>query len=155
MESDAATAGKDRPSHDGSSRTMIVPTIDHSPRLSTLLDDRRIVGICSDLLGKDFCYASGDGNYYSGDTGWQCVDVPRPCLLSLRLWQRGAGCLARVIDVCALLCAALTAATRTSDALPSRSLSTWIPWINIPAVSVCSPVATRTAHRGEQIRPCS
>ena len=73
VESDAATAGKDRPSHDGSSRTMIVPTIDHSPRLSTLLDDRRIVGICSDLLGEDFCYASGDGNYYSGDTGWQYV----------------------------------------------------------------------------------
>ena len=56
--------------HDGSQRTMIVPTIDHSERLCTLLDDRRILGIAGDILGADFNYASGDGNYYSGDTGW-------------------------------------------------------------------------------------
>ena len=56
--------------HDGSQRTMIVPTIDYSERLCTLLDDRRILGIAGDILGADFNYASGDGNYYSGDTGW-------------------------------------------------------------------------------------
>ena len=56
--------------HDGSRRTMIVPTIDHSERLCTLLDDARILGIAGDLLGDDFNYASGEGNYYSGDTGW-------------------------------------------------------------------------------------
>ena len=67
---DAATAGKERSEHDGSARTMIVPTIDHSARLSTLLDDDRIVGICDALLGEGFNYASGDGNFYSGDTGW-------------------------------------------------------------------------------------
>ena len=49
---------------------MIVPTIDHSQRLCTLLDDERILGIAGDILGADFNYASGDGNYYSGDTGW-------------------------------------------------------------------------------------
>ena len=47
-----------------------VPTIDHSARLSTLLDDDRIVGICDALLGEGFNYASGDGNFYSGETGW-------------------------------------------------------------------------------------
>ena len=52
--------------HDGSQRTMIVPTIDHSEKLCTLLDDSRVVGIASDILGDDFNYASGDGNYYSG-----------------------------------------------------------------------------------------
>ena len=56
--------------HDGSQRTMIVPTIDHSEKLCTLLDEPRVVGIASDILGDDFNYASGDGNYYSGDTGW-------------------------------------------------------------------------------------
>ena len=49
--------------HDGSQRTMIVPTIDYSERLCTLLDDRRILGIAGDILGADFNYASGDGNY--------------------------------------------------------------------------------------------
>ena len=49
--------------HDGSRRTMIVPTIDHSQRLCTLLDDARILGIAGDFLGDDFNYASGDGNY--------------------------------------------------------------------------------------------
>ena len=39
-------------------------------RLSTLLDDDRIVGICDALLGEGFNYASGDGNFYSGETGW-------------------------------------------------------------------------------------
>ena len=37
--------------HDGSHRTMIVPTIDHSEKLCTLLDDPRVVGIASDILG--------------------------------------------------------------------------------------------------------
>ena len=63
------TCGDDK-IHDESKRTMIVPTIDHSKRLCTLLDDTRIEGIASGILGDDFNYASGDGNYYSGDTDW-------------------------------------------------------------------------------------
>ena len=56
--------------HDGSKRTMFGGPIEHRERLCTLVDDERIVGICNGVLGKSFNYASGDGNYYSGDTGW-------------------------------------------------------------------------------------
>ena len=70
--------------HDGSKRTIIVPTIDHSARLSTLLDDSRILGIASEILGDDFNYGSGDGNYYSGDTGWH-PDGGYPELFAIKL----------------------------------------------------------------------
>ena len=70
--------------HDGSARTMIVPTIDHSSKLSTLLDDSRILGIASAILGDDFNYGSGDGNYYSGDTGWH-PDGGYPELFAIKL----------------------------------------------------------------------
>lgn len=56
--------------HDGSKRTMFGGPIEHRPRLCGLLDDDRILGILGGVLGEDFNYASGDGNYYSGDTGW-------------------------------------------------------------------------------------
>ena len=84
--------------HDGSTRTMIVPTIDHSERLSTLLDNDRVVGIASDILGEDFSYASGDGNYYSGDTGWH-ADGGYPELFAIKIayyldpLTRDTGCL--------------------------------------------------------------
>ncbi len=84
--------------HDGSRRTMIVPTIDHSERLCTLLDDERIVGIASGILGDDFSYASGDGNYYSGETGWH-PDGGYPELFAIKMAfyldpvTRDTGCL--------------------------------------------------------------
>lgn len=56
--------------HDGSKRTMLLAPCDRSERLCTLLDDPRITGIAGEILGDDFNYAIGDGNYYSGDTGW-------------------------------------------------------------------------------------
>ena len=56
--------------HDGTKRTMFGGPIEHRTRLCTLIDDERIVGICNGVLGANFNYASGDGNYYSGDTGW-------------------------------------------------------------------------------------
>jgi hypothetical protein len=56
--------------HDGSRRTMFGAPIERTEKLCTLLDDPRIVGILSSLIGHDFNYCSGDGNYYSGDTGW-------------------------------------------------------------------------------------
>jgi len=56
--------------HDGSSRSCIVPFIDQSVVLSSLLDDPRILAIASGLLGDDFNYMGSDGNYYVGDTGW-------------------------------------------------------------------------------------
>lgn len=56
--------------HDGSKRTMFGGPIEHLPELCALLDDPRIVGVAGGVLGEDFNYAGGDGNYYTGDTGW-------------------------------------------------------------------------------------
>jgi hypothetical protein len=56
--------------HDGQRRSCIVPFIDQHPRLCALLDDDRIHGILTGLLGDDFNYVGSDGNYYAGDTGW-------------------------------------------------------------------------------------
>ncbi|MBI4531566.1 MAG: phytanoyl-CoA dioxygenase family protein [Candidatus Latescibacteria bacterium] len=84
--------------HDGSKRTFMVPTIDYSEQLCRLLDDARIVGIASDLLGEDFNYGSGDGNYYSGDTGWH-PDGHYPDLFAIKMafyldpLSRETGCL--------------------------------------------------------------
>jgi hypothetical protein len=56
--------------HDGTARSCIVPFIDQSETLSSLLDDPRINGIATRLLGEDFNYMGSDGNYYVGDTRW-------------------------------------------------------------------------------------
>lgn len=56
--------------HDGSQRSCLVPFIDQSAKLSSLLDDPRILGIANSLMGDDFNYMGSDGNYYSGETGW-------------------------------------------------------------------------------------
>lgn len=56
--------------HEGKARSCIVPFIDQREALCSLLDDSRILGIASSLLGDDFNYMGSDGNYYAGDTGW-------------------------------------------------------------------------------------
>lgn len=56
--------------HDGTARSCIVPFIDQSEVLSSLLDDPRILALAKTLLGDDFNYMGSDGNYYVGDTGW-------------------------------------------------------------------------------------
>lgn len=56
--------------HDGTARSCIAQFIDLHDRLSTLLDDERIAGIASSLLGDDYNYMGSDGNYYAGDTNW-------------------------------------------------------------------------------------
>jgi hypothetical protein len=62
--------GHDGRPHDGKARSCIVPFIDQSELLCTLLDDPRILAIANSLLGEDFNYMGSDGNYYVGDTGW-------------------------------------------------------------------------------------
>ena len=48
-----------------------MPFADQSEYLSSLIDDPRIEGIASSVVGDDFNYLSGsDGNYYVGDTAW-------------------------------------------------------------------------------------
>jgi ectoine hydroxylase-related dioxygenase (phytanoyl-CoA dioxygenase family) len=44
--------------------------VEQSPRLSTLVEDPRIVGACTSLLGAGYTFYGGDGNFYSGDTSW-------------------------------------------------------------------------------------
>jgi hypothetical protein len=56
--------------HDGSKRSVIVPFIDQREKLCTLLDNPKIHGLISGLLGDDYNYLGGDGNFYTGDTRW-------------------------------------------------------------------------------------
>jgi hypothetical protein len=64
--------------HEGTARSCIVPFIDQSEYLSSLLDDPRILGIATTLLGDDFNYMGSDGNYYVGDTGWHSDGGHKP-----------------------------------------------------------------------------
>jgi ectoine hydroxylase-related dioxygenase (phytanoyl-CoA dioxygenase family) len=41
-----------------------------SPRLSTLIEDPRVVAICEGLLGEDYAICGGDGGIYHGNTSW-------------------------------------------------------------------------------------
>ena len=56
--------------HDGTERTSIVPFIDQSDKLCTLLEHPGIHGLAASLLGEDFNYLAGDGHFYVGDTPW-------------------------------------------------------------------------------------
>ncbi|MCX5659376.1 MAG: phytanoyl-CoA dioxygenase family protein [Planctomycetota bacterium] len=62
--------GHDGKPHDGKNRSCIVPFPDKHAVLAGLLDDPRIHGLATSLLGDDFNYMASDGNYYSGDTNW-------------------------------------------------------------------------------------
>lgn len=61
-----------------------VPVLDHDERLCQLLDDDRVTGIASSILGEDFNYASSDGNQYIGDTGWH-PDGDHPDLFAIKM----------------------------------------------------------------------
>src|SRR5688500_2553294 len=56
--------------HNGSARSCCPQFLDRSDQLSTLLDDPRVEGAATSLLGDDFNYMGSDGNLYAGDTGW-------------------------------------------------------------------------------------
>jgi hypothetical protein len=56
--------------HDGTARSALAQFIDQDARLCALLDDPRITGIATDLLGEDFNFSGSDGNFYVGDTRW-------------------------------------------------------------------------------------
>ncbi len=56
--------------HDGSRRTMFGGPIEHIPEMCALLDHPGILGLIGGVIGDDFNYCSGDGNYYTGDTRW-------------------------------------------------------------------------------------
>ena len=54
--------------HDGKQRSCC--GMYQTKEICSLLDDPRIVGIASSLLGDDYNFMGGDGNFYVGDTGW-------------------------------------------------------------------------------------
>lgn len=56
--------------HDGTARSCILPFVDQSDYLASLVDDPRIDGIFASLLGPDYNYLGSDGNFYVGDTNW-------------------------------------------------------------------------------------
>jgi hypothetical protein len=56
--------------HDGTKRSCIVPFVDQREKFSTLLDHPVVVSAATALIGKDYNYLGGDGNYYSGETSW-------------------------------------------------------------------------------------
>lgn len=66
----ARGGGHNGKQHDGLERSCILPFIDQSEYLSSLLDDPRINGIFASLLGPDYNYLGSDGNFYVGDTNW-------------------------------------------------------------------------------------
>ena len=56
--------------HDGTARSCVVPFIDQNEYLSSLVDDPRVDGIFTSLLGEEYNYLGSDGNFYVGDTNW-------------------------------------------------------------------------------------
>jgi len=56
--------------HDGTARSCILPFIDQTDYLASLIDDPRVDGIFTSLLGADYNYLGSDGNFYVGDTNW-------------------------------------------------------------------------------------
>lgn len=56
--------------HDFKKTSTIVAFLGHSEKLASLLDDARVVEICSTLLGEDYNYLTSAGNKYVGETGW-------------------------------------------------------------------------------------
>jgi hypothetical protein len=56
--------------HDYTRRSCVFPIIDQNERLCTLLDHPKIDGLISSILGEDYNYVGGDGNFYAGDTPW-------------------------------------------------------------------------------------
>ena len=88
--------------HDLKQRSALLPFIDQSEYLSSLMDDPGIESIASSLLGDDFNYTASDGNFYVDDTGWHSDGYRERKYLSVKMAfyldpvTRDTGCL-RVI----------------------------------------------------------
>ena len=55
---------------DSSGRTQISAAIQRHPRLCALLTQPQVEGLIGGVIGEDFNYTGGDGNFYTGNTGW-------------------------------------------------------------------------------------
>jgi hypothetical protein len=68
---EAAWAARSDVKHDGSQRTIFpITMISGTPRLTSLLEHPVVVGAADGCIGEDWFFQGGDGNFYSGDTGW-------------------------------------------------------------------------------------
>lgn len=56
--------------HKGKKRTMFGGPIEHTPEMCAILDHPGILGLIGGVIGDDFNYCGGDGNYYTADTNW-------------------------------------------------------------------------------------
>ena len=70
--------------HDHKERLSIEPFVDRSEDLSGLLDDPRVHGTVSAILGDDYNYSSSDGNDYVGETNWHSDEFPKALHHSLK-----------------------------------------------------------------------
>ncbi len=60
-------------------RRSIIPSfISKSPDLAWLLDDPRVVGIMTDLIGAHYEYAESDGNLFFCETSWHADTYAAP-----------------------------------------------------------------------------
>eukprot|EP01048_Picozoa_sp_COSAG05_P024392 COSAG05_NODE_5714_length_1109_cov_1.467327_2_plen_155_part_00 len=73
--------------HNDTGRTWLGPFIDQHPTLCALLDDPRIDGIFTSLLGDDYTYYGSDGNFFAGNTGCEihCMRYRLPLSVHLVL----------------------------------------------------------------------
>jgi len=56
--------------HDFNRTSALVPFAESNEYLSLLLEDPRIDGVVSSILGDDYNYYTSNGSYYVGDTDW-------------------------------------------------------------------------------------
>jgi hypothetical protein len=63
----------------GGDRRLIVPQfITKDPYLAGLLDDPRVTGIVSSVLGEDYTYAESDGNLFDCESHWHADTYGAP-----------------------------------------------------------------------------
>ena len=56
--------------HDYQRRSALLQFIDQDEYMSSLIDDPRLDGMASGILGDDYNYVLSDGNFYVGDAQW-------------------------------------------------------------------------------------
>ena len=71
--------------HDRERRSALLPFIDQDKYLSAMLDNPRIDGIASSILGDDYNYTASDGNFYVGNTGWHSDGYGKSKYLSIKM----------------------------------------------------------------------
>jgi hypothetical protein len=63
----------------GDARRVIIPGfIEQSPRLAPLQHDPRVVGVVQSLIGRDYKWASSDGNLFYCESYWHPDDYAAP-----------------------------------------------------------------------------